>query len=107
MSEQNSSATGPMRAPKQNTEKQKAKAFVNYRIPDPNNPEENLLRSSKGFPVYDNQYTTLEEKALIELAEANGGTAVIMAELRIVIAQEKPERLDISAMQELVQKKAV
>lgn len=78
-------------------EKQKALAFVNWRIADPQG--ETLLRSTRGFSLFDNEFLTLEDKALIKLAEQNGGTAVVVAELRIVIAQEKPESLDISKIQ--------
>ena len=78
-------------------EKQKAVAFVNWSI---NGSDGKVaLRSNKGFPLYENEFITLEEKALVELAKNNGGTAVVMAELRIVIAQERPEHLDISKIQ--------
>ncbi|RLB94660.1 MAG: hypothetical protein DRH26_00465 [Deltaproteobacteria bacterium] len=75
-------------------EKQKAVAFVNWSIKDEDG--ENILRSTRGFSLYDNEYLTLEEKALIQLAKDNDGSASVVAELRIVIAQEKPESLDIS-----------
>lgn len=75
-------------------EKAKAVAFVNWRIADEDG--ETLLRSTKGFSLFDNEYLTLEEKALIQLARDNGGSATVKAELRIVIHQDKPETLDIS-----------
>lgn len=83
-------------APKAPVSKEKAKAvaFVNWRIA--NDEGETLLRSTKGFSLFDNEYLTLEEKALIELARKNGGSATVKAELRIVIHQDKPETLDIS-----------
>jgi len=74
--------------------KAKAVAFVNWRIA--NDEGETLLRSTKGFSLFDNEYLTLEEKALINLAKQNGGVATVKAELRIVIHQDKPETLDIS-----------
>jgi len=75
-------------------DKAKAIAFVNWRIA--NDKGETLLRSTKGFSLFDNEYLTLEEKALINLAKQNGGAATVKAELRIVIHQDKPESLDIS-----------
>lgn len=74
--------------------KAKAVAFVNWRIA--NDEGETILRSTKGFSLFDNEYLTLEEKALINLAKSNGGSATVKAELRIVIHQDKPESLDIS-----------
>ena len=94
-------ATRSSKAPVEK-EKQKAIAFVNWRIADEEG--ETLLRSSKGFPIFDNEYCSLEEKALIELAKENDGTATVVAELRIIIAHDKPERLDISKIK-LVPKK--
>jgi hypothetical protein len=75
-------------------DKAKAVAFVNWRIAD--EAGETLLRSTKGFSLFDNEYLTLEEKALINLAKNNGGSATVKAELRIVIHADKPETLDIS-----------
>ena len=75
-------------------DKAKAIAFVNWRIA--NDEGETLLRSTKGFSLFDNEYLTLEEKALINLAKSNGGSATVKAELRIVIHQDRPEQLDIS-----------
>jgi hypothetical protein len=78
-------------------EKAKAIAFVNWRIADAD--DNTLLRSTKGFSLFDNEYLTLEEKALVKLAKDNGGSATVMAELKIVIHQDKPESLDISKIQ--------
>jgi hypothetical protein len=75
-------------------EKAKAIAFVNWRIA--NEAGETILRSSKGFSLFDNEYLTLEDKALIALATQNGGSATVNAELRIVIHHDKPESLDVS-----------
>lgn len=76
-------------------EKDKVLAFVNWAIVDPDTGEI-LLRSNKGFSIMDNKYKTIEDDALINLAKENGGTAVVNAQLRIVIHQERPESLDIS-----------
>lgn len=76
------------------TKKQKAVAFVNWSILDPKGDV--LLKSNRGFSLYDNEYLTLEERALIELATNNDGQAVVNAQLRIIIAKEKPAKLDIS-----------
>jgi len=84
-------------------EKQKASAFVNWRIAD--EAGETVLRSSKGFPIFENEFLTLEEKALLQLARENNGTAVVVAELRIILAHDKPESLDISRIKLVSQKK--
>ncbi|MCK5914769.1 MAG: hypothetical protein KAG92_01415 [Deltaproteobacteria bacterium] len=76
------------------SEKQKPVAYVNWAIRDENGDP--ILKSNRGFSLFDNEYLTLEEKALIELATDNDGVAVVMAELRIIIAAEKPDHLDIS-----------
>lgn len=88
----------PAGAPVQK-EKAKVLAFVNWRIADEQG--ETLLRSTKGFSLLDNEYLTLEDKALIELAQNNGGSVVVAAELRVVLHQERPERLDISKIKPL------
>jgi hypothetical protein len=77
-------------------EKAKAVAFVNWAIPSSTDPTKYALRSTKGFSLFNNEYLTLEEKALIELAHKNGGSVEVNAVLRIVIHVEKPESLDIS-----------
>lgn len=79
------------------SKKQKAAAFVNWSILDDNG--EVLLKSNRGFSLTDNEYLTLEERALIELATNNGGQAVVNAQLRIIIAKAKPDKLDISKIQ--------
>lgn len=77
-------------------EKQKAEAFVNWSIVDENG--ESVLRSSKGFPIFANEYKTLEEDALVRLAEKHGGSVTVNAQLRIMIRTEKPDQLDISGI---------
>lgn len=76
--------------------KAKAIAFVNWAIPSSDEPTKYALRSSKGFSLFQNEYLTLEEKALIQLARDNGGSVEVNAVLRIVIHQDKPESLDTS-----------
>lgn len=98
-----SSASAVSGKPALAKEKAKVLAFVNWAI----NGEDGkpILRSNRGFSLLDNEYLTLEDKALIQLATDNGGTAVVNAELRIVIHAEKPAQLDISKIQ-LVKKAA-
>lgn len=71
-------------------EKQKPQGYVNYRVAGDKPGDPDKLRSSKGFAIFKNEHTSLEEQALIDLAIANGGSAVFMAELRVIVAQEKP-----------------
>lgn len=73
--------------------KDRAIAFVNWTVGG--------IRSSKGFALYDNQYTTTEEAALVELAKKHGGTVRVMAELRIIISGDKPESYDIDSIEVL------
>lgn len=95
------SPSAPALKPALVKEKAKVLAFVNWSINgDDGKP---ILRSNRGFSLIDNEYLSLQEKALIELATQNGGTAIVNAELRIVIHAEQPEKLDISAIK-LVQK---
>ena len=68
-------------------EKQKAVAFVNWEIPG--------IKSSRGFALYENEYTTPEEAALIALAQRDG-TIQLSATLTVVEAKEKPKSYDIS-----------
>lgn len=76
--------------------KQKAAAYVNWRIANPEG--ETVLRSAKGFALYLNEYITRPEKALIELAKQNGGSATVMAELRIVLHTDEDKPMDISGI---------
>ena len=94
-------ATRRTRKPGQAAEKQKPIAYVNWRLPDADG--ETVIRSTRGFSLFDNEYLTLEDKALVQLAKDNGGTVIVQAEFRITVAQEKPETLDTSKVQ-LVQK---
>lgn len=80
----NKPAKSPVKA------KQKPQGYVNYRVPNDVEGQPDLLKSSKGFAIFKNEHTSDEEQALIDLAVANGGTAVFMCEMRVVVAQEKP-----------------
>jgi hypothetical protein len=75
-------------------EKTKVLAFVNWEIVDDEGNA--VLRSNRGFSLLDNEYLTLEDKALIQLATENDGSAMVNARLRIVLHHEKPAQLDIS-----------
>ncbi len=80
-------------------EKQKPVAFVNWRIPHPDFPEDstkNLLKSTRGFSVFENEHLTRQERALVKLAQDNDGVAIIDVELRIVVAQDTSGELDTS-----------
>ena len=57
-----------------------------------------VLRSNRGFSVFDNEHCSVEEKALIELAKAHGGTATVSATLTIIVAKDKPTSIDVSAI---------
>ncbi len=61
-------------------EKEKAIAFVNWTIAN------GKIRSSKGFTIFDNIYTTKSDRTLVELAKKHNGDVRVMAELRIVLA---------------------
>jgi hypothetical protein len=77
--------------------KQKAAGFVNWSVLDPKTGEV-VLRSNRGFTIYLNEHCTREEKALLDIAIANGGSATLCAELRIIVAQERPDVIDISGI---------
>jgi len=80
--------------PVKSVKKNKVLAYVNWSILDESG--ESLLKSSRGFPIFDNEYLSLEDKALIQLATGNDGIATVNAQLKVIVAQEKPESLDIS-----------
>ena len=83
-------------------EKAKVLSFVNFRIPKGKEGtvafKDSHLRSKKGFTLIDNKYLTKEHRALHDLAVANGGTAIVMVELRIQVAEERAENCDISGI---------
>ncbi len=73
--------------------KDKAVAFVNWSVGG--------IHSSKGFPIFDNQYTTKEEQVLVDLARKHGGSVKVRAELRIVLntANERPATYDLDSIE--------
>ena len=76
-------------------------AFVNWRIPKGKQGsasfDEHHIRSKKGFVLKDDKYLTREERGLYDLAVAHGGTAIVMVEMRIQVAEDKSsEAVDIS-----------
>ena len=81
-------------------EKAKALGYVNWEIPNPKSTPENplppIMRSRQGFTVLDNEFATLEERELINLAVKNGGQARLMAIFRVIEAKEKPTEIDTS-----------
>ena len=79
-------------------EKTKVLAYVNWETLDKGADGKAVLRSNRGFSLLDNKYLNLEEKALIQLAEDNGGVALIDVELRIVIAQERPDSIETAGI---------
>jgi hypothetical protein len=83
-------------------EKAKVLSFVNFRIPKGKEGtvafKDNHLKSKKGFTLLDNKYLTKEHRALHELAVENGGTAIVMVELRIQVAEEQADTCDISGI---------
>lgn len=89
-----SSKNAPAGKPALAKEKAKVLAFVNWEIVDDEGNA--VLRSNRGFSLLDNEYLTLEDKALIQLATENDGSALVNARLRIVLHHEKPAQLDIS-----------
>jgi hypothetical protein len=82
------------RAPAAVKEKAKPVAYVNWAVKNANG--EALLHSSKGFPLFENDYLTRAEKDLIAAAKANDGSVVLNAELRVSIARDANDRPDIS-----------
>ena len=70
--------------------KQKCLGFVNWQVGN--------IRSRKGFALFDNEYLTREDQALLDLAAQHGGSVTIKAELRISLNQE-PKELDLSSIE--------
>lgn len=79
-------------------EKQKAVAFVNWETLQQTDDGRPVLRSHKGFALFDNEHLTREERALIDLAKKNDGVAEINVKMKIVIAQERGD-IDTSDIQ--------
>lgn len=55
-----------------------------------------VLKSIRGFSIFDNEHCSLEEKALHRLAVAHGGEAEILVVMRVIVAKERPSEIDIT-----------
>lgn len=86
----------PLAAGKPVVERAKPIGYVNWNIVDA--AGQSLLKSNRGFSVFDNEHATIEEKALVELAKQHGGTATVQATLTIIVAKDKPTSIDVSAI---------
>ena len=68
---------------KKSDEKQKATAFVNWKIPM---SDGSFMRSSKGFPIFQNpDFPHAQEDLLVALAKKHGGSVEITLPCTIVI----------------------
>jgi hypothetical protein len=80
-------------------EKKKPIGYVNWEI---NNADGTVaLRSGRGFAIYDDKYTSVEERELINLAinnVDNPGSAKVVATLRVIVAKEKATSIDTSGI---------
>lgn len=77
-------------------EKQKPIGYVNFNIVDENG--QSVMRSNRGFSVFDNEHCTKEERALIDLAKQSGGKVTLRAELIVIEAKETPTEVDLSTL---------
>ena len=82
-------------------------AFCNWRIPKGKHGsaafDENHVKSTKGFVLKDDKYLTKAERALYDIAVNAGGSALVMIEMRIQVAEEKTnEAIDISKVKLVV-----
>ena len=75
-------------------ETNKAVAFVNWQVGN--------VKSQKGFRIFDNEYTTRAEQALVELAKKHGGSVKVKAELHIVVANEEVEDYDLDSIEVII-----
>jgi hypothetical protein len=87
----------PTKKPVPAKAKQKAAGFVNWSVFDPDTGEE-VLRSRTGFRIFLNEHCTIQEKALLDIAKANDGNATLVAELRVIVAQDRPDVIDIAGI---------
>jgi len=63
--------------------KNNAVAFVNWNLPL---ADGRMLRSSKGFPIFQNpKYPNKNEDILVNLAKKHGGTVTVTMECRIML----------------------
>jgi hypothetical protein len=89
----------PTKAPKDkpaDKEKQKAVAFVNWKIPLNNGGE---YRSSRGFPIFQNPEfrPNIQEDYLVDLAKRHGGTVELTMRVKVSIytPNEAPKEEDL------------
>lgn len=69
-------------------------AFLNWGAI--NKKGEVALKGSKGFAIFDNQYTSKQEKQLVKLAEKNGGEITIPMTVTIRLnAPQEAADLDV------------
>jgi hypothetical protein len=67
------------------SEKNRAVAFVNWSIKQ---ADGSVIKSSKGFPIYQNpRYPNKYENLLVELAKKRGGSVTVPMECRILLNQ--------------------
>lgn len=77
-------------------EKAKPIGYVNWSVLGADG--KSVLRSNRGFSIFDNEHCTLEEKALIELAKNHGGSATVNATITVIVAKDKPTSIDVTAI---------
>jgi len=77
---------------KEKAEKQQASAFVNWAIPQANGE---MYKGGKGFAIYDNDYTSRQERTLIALAEKHGGSVELTMKVTVVL--NKPVEVDLDS----------
>ena len=75
-------------------EQNKAVAFVNWSIPTSDGKS---IRSSKGFPIFQNpKYPNRQEDLLIALAKKHGGSVSVTMEVKIMLNNSQPvEAVDL------------
>ena len=64
-----------------------AQAFCNWTALDKNGVE--AIKSSKGFAIFDNQYTSKQERMLVDLATKNGGEITLNMKVVIRLNEQK------------------
>ena len=65
----------------------KVEAFFNWTAL--NKHGEEAIRSGKGFAIFDNQYTTRQERQLVELAQKNGGEITMNCVVTVRVNKQK------------------
>ncbi len=79
-------------------EKNRAVAFVNWGI---RNAEGQLIKSSKGFPIFQNpQYPNKQEDLLVELAKRHNGKVRLTLEAQVMLNTPSidPEEIDLDSI---------